>query len=105
MGIIMDETYDGGCPEPIVVKRCRGDWFAVTGKEAEIRIGVIGNSEEDARAKFAQIVEGWRRARDAERATRAGWSPREVGAAEKCAERDANENAGAAVIPLQAPAA
>lgn len=64
--IILDACNAISSIAPIIVKRARGDWFAVSGRDAAIRIGVTGKSEEEARERFAQLIEQWRRARDAE---------------------------------------
>lgn len=57
--------------EPVLVKRKCGGWLAVSAAEAEFRIGVIGESEADAREKFSKVLSVWTRARAAELAERA----------------------------------
>lgn len=53
--------------EPEIIQRVRGGVMAITRRNAGIRIGVICDTEVEARLKFAELVDGWLKARDKER--------------------------------------
>ncbi len=52
---------------PDIIKRVRGGYLAVSNRSVAIRLGAIGGTEDQARAAFGEFVEGWLRARDAEK--------------------------------------
>jgi hypothetical protein len=52
--------------DPIVIKRVRGGFLAVSPRRAAISIGAIGATEEEARYVFQQLVDSWISARDSE---------------------------------------
>lgn len=45
--------------QPELLKRAIGGWLAVSPKKALLRIGVIGLTEEEARAKFSEALKKW----------------------------------------------
>ena len=45
--------------QPVMIHRRRGGWLAISHPELELRIGVIGQTEDEARIKFAERVESW----------------------------------------------
>lgn len=51
---------------PVMRKRERGGWMAVSRREDGVRIGAIGDTEAEARARFLELAESWRKARDDE---------------------------------------
>jgi hypothetical protein len=48
---------------PLIVKRKCGGWLAVSPALAELRIGAVGNTEEEARSNFSRLVRQWSLAR------------------------------------------
>jgi hypothetical protein len=52
-----DTTFD---LEPRLLRLHYGGWMALTGVETPVRIGVVGASEDEARASFAASVTRWR---------------------------------------------
>jgi len=46
--------------EPNIVLASYGDWLATTPISSQLRIGVIGKTEEDARCKFEASLERWK---------------------------------------------
>jgi hypothetical protein len=54
--------------EPDVIKRVRGGYLAVSKRSLAVRLGAIGETEDQARAAFAELVDTWLRARNAENA-------------------------------------
>lgn len=53
--------------EPQVIERTCGGWLAISPRWCPVRIGAAGSTEEEARQKFAQLLERWAAAREAER--------------------------------------
>lgn len=49
---------------PVLVERDYGGWLAVSESGSRIRIGVIGDSEGEARSKFAATVAEWEKLLD-----------------------------------------
>lgn len=45
--------------EPILTPRARGGWLAVSTPGAQLRLGVVGRDEQDARDVFAASVSRW----------------------------------------------
>ena len=48
-----------GRVEAVIVERREGEWLAVSAPGAIIRIGIEGNSREDAERKFVAAVARW----------------------------------------------
>lgn len=46
--------------EPCLLKLHYGGWLATTPEEAELRIGVVGENEDVARALFRASLERWK---------------------------------------------
>lgn len=59
-------NINGSFSEPELVKRRRGGWLAITPRRLQLRIGAIGNSPEEARANFNELLIRWLAARDQE---------------------------------------
>lgn len=53
--------------EPELIERARGGWLAVTRREAPIRIGAAGRTEDEAREGFARLVAQWEKSREEEK--------------------------------------
>ena len=67
MGKIVD-AFDDELTAPDVIKRVRGGYLALSKRSIAVRIGATGDSEEEARQEFADIMGVWLRARKAEKA-------------------------------------
>lgn len=52
---------------PVLVERVCGGWLALTHPEIELRIGVTGRSQDEAKALFSAAIERWARAAQSER--------------------------------------
>ena len=50
--------------EPQLLRRLDGGWLAVSGPGAWIRIGVVADTEEEARQRFQQELAAWVKLRD-----------------------------------------
>jgi hypothetical protein len=47
--------------QPTLLRRLSGGWLAVSVSGSILRIGVAGDTEDEARVKFDRAVEAWRR--------------------------------------------
>jgi hypothetical protein len=56
--------------DPRVIRRVRGGFLALSPRNAQLKVGVIAATEEEARLAFGVIVLNWRRFRDAEKFAR-----------------------------------
>ena len=52
--------------DPVVIRRVRGGFLAISPKKAPISIGVIAETESTARDAFQALITRWATARDAE---------------------------------------
>jgi hypothetical protein len=48
--------------EPRLIERRGGGWLAVTEDDSPVRIGVVGDTEADARERFNEALAQWRAA-------------------------------------------
>lgn len=46
--------------DPVLIHRPRGDWLALAPQEANLSLGVIGETEAEARVLFARSEQRWR---------------------------------------------
>ena len=44
---------------PVLIERTRGGWLAVSQAGSELRIGVVGDTEKQARQRFADALKKW----------------------------------------------
>jgi hypothetical protein len=51
---------------PEIIKRPRGGFLAISNRCTTLRIGVIADTEEQAKREFGEIVERWMKERAAE---------------------------------------
>lgn len=47
--------------QPILLRRLSGGWLAISEPDSPLRIGVAGDTEEEARTKFDRAVTAWQR--------------------------------------------
>jgi hypothetical protein len=50
---------------PVLIRRARGGWLAVSPPNSVLKIGVVAESEVEARERFAEALVAWDRLRDA----------------------------------------
>lgn len=55
---------------PLIIKRKCGGWLAVSPARADLRIGAVGRTEEEARSNFDRLVRQWSIARAEELAAK-----------------------------------
>ncbi len=48
--------------EPRLIERRNGGWLAVTDDDSPVRIGVVGDTEAEARERFHEALARWRAA-------------------------------------------
>jgi hypothetical protein len=48
--------------EPQLIERRNGGWLAVTDDDSPVRVGVIGDTEEEATERFREALARWRTA-------------------------------------------
>jgi hypothetical protein len=48
--------------EPRLIERRNGGWLAVTDDDSPVRIGVVGDTEAEARERFHEALTRWRAA-------------------------------------------
>ncbi len=57
---IQPETITG--MEPHLIERRCGGWLAVTDDDSPVRVGVVGDTEDEARERFRDALARWRAA-------------------------------------------